>query len=114
MNSKQTNSDQINEYITKITALRDELQNIAKPKFPSSDCILREYGNRILSLLRDIDLEMGDYNIDQRLDILGNLELLMDTPDHLLNSAFKTNRRKFVALMNDYSRAIRKEYIIQK
>ena len=114
MNNKQTNSDHLNENFTEIIALRDKLLSLTKPKFPNVKCTLKEYGNRIMRLLGDIDAEIGEHQLDRRREIFHSLNELMDIPNHQLNSAFKTNRRKFVALMNDYARAIRPEFIEYK
>lgn len=108
------NPEILKENLKRINELRDELQSIAKPKVPNINCVLKAHGNRIMRLLGDIDADIGERHLERRREIFHSLNLLMDIPNHKLNSAFQTNRRKFVALMNDYSRAIRPEFIEYK
>lgn len=114
MKSGKTIMNELKTNFQEVILLRDELQSIAKPKVPSTNCLLKEYGNRIMSLLGDIDAEIGEYQLDRRREIFHSLNDLIDIPNHQLNSAFKTNQRKFIALMNDYARAIRPEFIEYK
>lgn len=110
MNSKPTIPEELKENLKRVISLRDELQSIAKPKVPNLVCTLKEYGERLRSLFSDTDHTVSDEFVNIHHNASHRLERLMDISNSILNLTFKTSRKQFVSVMNDYINGLQKEF----
>jgi len=108
MNTEKTIVEELKENLKDVILIRDELQGIEKPEFPNMVCTLKIYGVRLLNKLREVDPDEPFNKI--RIRAIHRLEDQMDVPNHLLNSAFKTNRNKLVGVLNSYANGLQKEF----
>jgi|SRR5665647_1176918 len=109
METVKTMINELQKNLNEINFIRDELLNMEKPQFPSMVCTLKVYGVRLMNKLREVDPDEPFNKI--RIRAIHRLENQMDVPNHLLNSAFKTNRNKLVGVLNSYANGLQKEFL---
>lgn len=108
MKTEKCNVNELKTNLNEVISIRDELQSIDKPPFPNMVCTLKVYGVRLLNKIREVNPDEPYNKI--RLRAIHRLENQMDVPNHLLNSAFKTNRNKLVGVLNSYANGLQKEF----
>ena len=109
MESENTIKDEYRLNLGELILILDELKGIAKPENNNKVCILKEYGLRLMSKLREVNPIEPFATI--RLRTIHRLENLLDVPNHVLNSAFKTNRNKLIGILDSYTNNLQKEFL---
>ena len=109
MKSEKTIPDEYKINLTEIKLILDELKGIAKPEITAKSSVLKEYGVRLLNKLREVNPVEPFVTI--RIRTIHRLEKLLDVPNHVLNTAFKTNRNKLAGILDSYANSLQKEFL---
>ena len=109
MNNEKTVPDEYRINLGEIVLILDELKGIAKPEITGKSSVLKEYGLRLMNKLREVSPVEPFATI--RLRTIHRLENLLDVPNHVLNTAFKTNRNKLVGILDSYANHLQKEFL---